>query len=70
MLELCTELRDCEEVLSTQLDGVKYLGEVNFSHQDIDMLAGMFKAIINLNEEAGISYLKRFPACVSIYLVG
>lgn len=70
MLELCTELHECEKVLLASLCSVKYLGEVNFSLEDIDRLAALIKEKISQNEEAGINYLKGFPACVSFYLVG
>lgn len=70
MLELCTELHECEKVLFDSLDGVNYLGEVNFSVEDIDKLAAMLKEIIGRYGESEISCLKGFPACVSIYLVG
>ena len=70
MLENCTNLFECEKILSASLDNIKYLGEVDFSLEDIDKLSALIKEKISEYDEKDLIFLSGVPACLSFYLVG
>jgi len=69
MLEGCLDLASCETTLAESTRHVEYLGEVNFSFSDIEKLAALLKNVV-VGEENVAGCLRKYPACVSFYLVG
>jgi hypothetical protein len=73
MLENIDDLGSCEKILISSTDNlpdIRFLGEVNFSYADIEILSRLLKDKLNKDKENGISYLSSIPACVSFYLIG
>ncbi|AEF95227.1 hypothetical protein Desca_2393 [Desulfotomaculum nigrificans CO-1-SRB] len=70
MLEKCNSINECENVLLASLGDIRYLGEVDFTFDDIKKLSELIKQIITAGEDYGIILLKSVPACLSFYLIG
>ncbi len=71
MLERCTNLEDCERILSVEAEKVAFLGQVELSVGDIEKLGVLIRDQIRQDIRQGMQFLKnRAPTCLVMFLLG
>lgn|GEM_PF-5365942 len=66
MLENCSNILECERILSSQLDSIQYIGQVELTPGDIEIL----KRFIKENIPKGLDFIKlNMPICFVFFLV-
>jgi hypothetical protein len=71
MLENCTDLPNCENILADASKNVRLLGDIPFSDGDLDILGNLIRQKIKPNLSKGSYYLrKEAPTCFACFLVG
>lgn len=70
MLEGCSSLSECEQVLAVAASGIQFLGEVCLPEQDVVKLETLLKAVISPDSRTTVKEVaESFPFSVALFLV-
>lgn len=70
MLENCTTIYECEKTLQEQLGQVNFIGQLDLTEKDLELLTKYVREILNRDNEQNLQYLRdRIPICAVCLMV-